>query len=515
MRSSKYTVLFFGVLLIACKVFYWLYITPNADEAYYWLWGRKPALSYHDHPALHALIQGLFYSLFGKSLFVFRLPVFICLIIDLWIYYKIIKKLNNTTQPILIIIFIFTTPLIFLFTTYAWNDYMMITMCLCSGYFWLEYLSEKWDNRQGKTIDILLGFLFLGLAALSKYNAVFMALGIAYLVISKKQLHIIFNDIRLYIGIIICLLIISPIFIWNSTNNYGSFQFTLGQRTLVPLIETKFSNGNLLAFIVGTIILIGPIAVFFIIKILQNKNQYSSQIYTYNIVYQEFAKYIFLCSTISFFILSTFSNVLYYWNVQAYLFILPLTVIYLYQHNKKWVLVALIYSVLINTGLVIHFGIIPINKLLKVGQDKEVVYYFGWDQIGDRIRKIANKNPEKVHIFTSYYRSAALLSFQLDQTDIYSYSPRFDQFDYWTKNLKYDSPKAIILTDDRDFMTAELRVILDSIVTIDTIRVKKWGYLIKSYYIHSARIKSEYVDKKRAINKKIIDYSPNKSTRSL
>ncbi len=411
MKSTKYSILVFLCILISCKFFYWFYTAPNADEAYYWLWGRTPALSYHDHPALQALTQGLFYYLFGKSSIVLRIPVFICLLIDIMVYYKILKKINQQTDPISIILAILSLPLIFLFTTYAWNDYLMISMCLCSTYFWINYFVDIWDSKKGKTIDIMAAFFFLGLAALSKYNSIFISFGIFSLIILNTRLYSIFKDIRFYIGIIECLIIISPIFIWNSQNEYGSFQFTLGQRTLNPFFETGFQNGNLLGFVAGSIFLISPFIILAIIKIVLKKPASTINILsTYSTIYTKLSIHVFLWSSISFLVLSTFSNVLYYWNIPAYLLISPLALLYIREKSEKWIFILLAYSCIINSILIIHFGILPFDKFFGIGQDKDAVYYFGWNQIGSRFEKIISDNPKGIQIFTSYYRSASLLS---------------------------------------------------------------------------------------------------------
>lgn len=211
------------------------------------------------------------------------------------VYYKILKKINQQTDPISIILAILSLPLIFLFTTYAWNDYLMISMCLCSTYFWINYFVDIWDSKKGKTIDIMAAFFFLGLAALSKYNSIFISFGIFSLIILNTRLYSIFKDIRFYIGIIECLIIISPIFIWNSQNEYGSFQFTLGQRTLNPFFETGFQNGNLLGFVAGSIFLISPFIILAIIKIVLKKPASTINILsTYSTIYTKLSIHVVL-----------------------------------------------------------------------------------------------------------------------------------------------------------------------------------------------------------------------------
>ncbi len=494
MKNKKYTFYTFLGILLVCKFVYWLFTFPNPDEAYYWLWGRFPALSYHDHPALQALIQGMFYKIFGKSLFVLRLPVFICLMICTLIYYRLLKRMNQSVDIPLVMLTFFSIPLFFIFTSFAWHDYMMITMILSSGYFWLNYLTDKWDGKNGKSKDIFLAFTFLGMAALSKYNSVFVAFAMASVVIINKPLRSVLKDVRIYLGIILCLFIIAPIFIWNIQNQYGSFKFTLGQRTLDPLLKGNFFSGNIAGFIIGSIALITPFTWWFLIRnrkyIQQSKrNAYSS----YEIVYRKIAKHLFLWSSLTFLCLSTFSNVLYYWNIPAYIFILPLWIVLLLKIKKEKLNAILVYSAIVNVLIVIHFSVLPLNSFIDGVEDKDGALYYGWPSIGNKIETLINENPKELQILTTSYRTASLLSFQLDRSDIYSYSPRFDQFDYWTNKLTYDKQDAIILSDDWQPINGELKEVVENISIVDTIHIKRFGFKIKDYYIYKASIRDKYL----------------------
>ena len=62
------------VLLIAIKVAHWSLSGVFMDEAYYWLWGQHPALSYYDHPPLNAWLLGLSSTVFGWTKLALRAP---------------------------------------------------------------------------------------------------------------------------------------------------------------------------------------------------------------------------------------------------------------------------------------------------------------------------------------------------------------------------------------------------------------------------------------------------------
>ncbi len=53
------------------------------DEAYYWMWGQHPALSYYDHPPLNAWLLGLSSIVLGWNTVALRLPVALCFLADI------------------------------------------------------------------------------------------------------------------------------------------------------------------------------------------------------------------------------------------------------------------------------------------------------------------------------------------------------------------------------------------------------------------------------------------------
>src|SRR5690606_8565345 len=70
-----------------------LAVTPVfMDEAYYWLWGQHPDLSYFDHPPLNAWVLGLSGAVFGWTPFAVRLPVALTLAGDLVLLYLFARR---------------------------------------------------------------------------------------------------------------------------------------------------------------------------------------------------------------------------------------------------------------------------------------------------------------------------------------------------------------------------------------------------------------------------------------
>ena len=81
----------------------------------------------------------------------------------------------------------------------------------------------------------------------------------------------------------------------------------------------------------------------------------------------------------------------------------------------------------------------------------------------------------------------------MDRKDVFSYSERFDQFDYWTKNIQYNQPDAFILADDYSKIDEELLQIFEDIQVTDTIKINRFGFPVKEYYLYKGSLRNIHV----------------------
>ena len=76
------------LLILFIKVLHIVYSNPLPDEAYYWLWSNRVALSYFDHPPLLAWVQALLVPHFGTNyFFISVLPILslgVVMVIMMW-----------------------------------------------------------------------------------------------------------------------------------------------------------------------------------------------------------------------------------------------------------------------------------------------------------------------------------------------------------------------------------------------------------------------------------------------
>ncbi|HVY50426.1 MAG TPA: glycosyltransferase family 39 protein, partial [Devosia sp.] len=152
------------------------------DEAYYWMWGQHPALSYYDHPPLNAWLLGASSFLLGWNNLAVRVPVAMSFLADVGaLFLMSVRFAGRDWQGhfwVTLLLFL-TTPMYWLVTSMALPDHLLLTGCLFAILFFARFFMDRANGNPGLDRDLYLGALALGVAGLAKYNAALLALALA------------------------------------------------------------------------------------------------------------------------------------------------------------------------------------------------------------------------------------------------------------------------------------------------------------------------------------------------
>ena len=534
--------------LLGLRLVFWIFVFPNSDEAYYWLWGQHPAFSYYDHPPLHAWIQGLFTAALGRSTFTLRLPNLISNVIFFYTYYQITHYLYGAKAKHafwLIVILVLSSPLYFVFLALAWHDHWLITLSLISAYLFITFLDGYRENRQGESWRLYAAAIALGLAGLCKYIAVFMALGFTATVISDQSLRPLLRDRRTYLAVAIAASALLPVLIWNYTHDFQSFRFYF-DRSLNSGDTDGFhiKPTEALGFLLLSILILSPFNVWAICQTLKRHPLNPTQS-----IYQKVTIWVFAISTGTLTAISLISTANYYWNILAYPLLFPLLpTIFLgnleeagkakdrgqgiggrgqgagdreqalgesvvspskIQNPKSKIqnlhpptpsihppvypspllsqstllLSTQLYGLLIATILVIHYSLLPLSALFSQEGDLDTRMLFGWRQVATVVKAQSSELGDAPLLFTTDYRSASALAYQLNILTVMALSSRIDQFDFWYDHNQFQGKKALILGDDWHPICPELLSQFEQTSPLATISITRFGVLIKNYYV--------------------------------
>lgn len=471
-------------LILLAHLVYWLTAFPNPDEAYYWLWGQHLDWSYYDHPPFHAWVQGVFSQL-GHSQFVLRLPTIVSNGLFFGTYYQISRYLYGQRADLawyLVVVCCWSSPLYFVFLTLAWHDQWLITFSLMAAYGFVRFLDGVWLNGQGRSEFLYGGAVALGLAGLCKYTAVFVGLAVLGVIISQPKLRRLLRDGRLYGAAAIASLFTLPILIWNIQNSWLSLQYYLTRSVDSGGGPTLRPDAVLFFWLTAGLILSPPL-VWVMVRSITVTHPLKSP------TYRPLAMGLLVTSTGVLSLVGLFSTALYYWNILAYLLLLPLVPSFfldsrtaILQH-RGWLNGIQILGTVVAWLLVINYCLLPITALFGPDGDPDSRMSFGWQQVATVVKAYT---PHHTLRLTTDYRSASALAYALDDKHVLAISQRIDQFDIWASSRTLVGQSALVLADDwHPFIDNGAIQLAPGWEQVATIPVQRFGVKIKDYYLYS------------------------------
>jgi len=255
------------------------FASPYQTTPYEWFSDNLPfwvKLSFHDHPPLVFLIQHLFFSLFGQSLLVLRLPFVLAGVGSVFLIYLIGRKLFGKEVGL------FAALLLAVSVNHSWvsriglQESLVIFFSLLTFYLFFKNLTDRQHWQWG---------ISLGLAMLTKYTAfiIFPIFLIYSFFTNRDQL----KKKGFWLGLVLAVLIFSPVLIYNiklyQATNHFDLQFsylfgqTVGEWQYLPgkMQIGSFSSRlldlipNLFFGILGPMFLFTVVSVFFALYYLK------------------------------------------------------------------------------------------------------------------------------------------------------------------------------------------------------------------------------------------------------
>ena len=449
----------FVAILVAIKVYLAIFMPPIGDEAYYWMWGQKLGWSYFDHPPLHPWMMRLMSLLFGWNLFSIRALTWLTLAGTLWIFWLWARRLKPedpgawfwpTTAIYL------ATPLFFLMSGISFHDHLLIFLCALTVHLFLVF-AEKYEAGAPSLSWLYAGAVALGLAVLTKYNGVFIAVGLVVFFIAHAPIRGVWRSPHLYLAGLVSLLLQAPVIYWNAAEGFASYKFHLSERWGGNLFE--FHPLNVLEFLLIAIIVVSPFVLPAIVGMIRRPlgTPYADRART-------LALSIFASSSLGMLFLSFFVEIFFYWNIIAFLPLIPLLAGWMRRH---WLmLLHLSYGTLLAAVFAFNQTVVPIANLWG-GYDWTISSIFGWPQVAERVKTLEQQYKTSFVVETRY-TTAAQLGFALHDPEVTAISSRHDQYDFWFDPAAHEGQDAIVVSDPQ-LGLGDVAPYFDSITPLETV----------------------------------------------
>jgi 4-amino-4-deoxy-L-arabinose transferase-like glycosyltransferase len=470
-------------LLLLLKLAQWSFAGVFMDEAYYWMWGQHPALSYYDHPPLNSWLLSLSSTVFGWNVFALRLPVALAFLADIFALYLIARRIGGDWWGLfwLTLLLFLVTPIFSMVTNYALPDHILLTALLYAIYFFLRFFADRAAGKPGTTRDLLLGGLFLGLAGLAKYNAAFLGVGVALFVLLYDRALL--AQLRLYLAAAIAIVLQAPVLVWNLTEGFASFAFQLGGRHS----GISATIDGMVPLLLGIGIFIGPILLWPIIQFAfgigdrSGTGGESARIAPVPGI--GFARTTFFVSTIAIVALAFVTQTLFHWNLAAYAAMLPFLALYM---RPRWLIPLHTLWGIAFAGLIfVNYAITPLTNL-SGWRDEATAWSYDWSTIAEAV-EAAREKYQPGFVAGVDYTTASLLGFALKDRNVASLDPAREQYDFWFDPEAHAGEDAILYADRWRPITRAIERQFESVEQIDSVVVKAQGRDLYRQRIYLAR----------------------------
>ncbi len=439
---SRHTLLqVVAALLIGLKLWSLLAVNLVSDEAYYWMWGQHPALSYFDHPPLNAWLIGLADAVFGRGIVQMRLwavPTFIgtALILRAWARQFGGDDWVGVFWRALVIYL--AAPVFGVYSTFATSDHLLFFFILLSAHFLIRYLMAVREGTRAWLGDLYLGALFMGIAALAKYNTLLYGVALGLYIVASPKLRRLLANPHLYAAALLAIAVASPILVWNIQNGFASFEFHLVDRHDAGFLHA-FTWVHVAEFLLQTALTTSPFMMWGMVRFVLSRPAAPFERTAWGL-----GSWFFWVSSLVFFAVALTQQLFFWWNVSAYVLLLPFLGRAMRSRLLFWG--HTLFGSLISVLYVVSSSVFPVILLLD-RPDPTRTRYYGWNEIEQPIRAAIDAlKPD--FIATSKWEYASTVGFALDDKDVAAVNPARSEFHYWFDTGAHAGQDALVVLHD-------------------------------------------------------------------
>ena len=427
------------------RLVYCGFVNLSPQEAYYWVWSLHPALSYFDHPPMVAYSIAASKFFLGDTTLAIRIPAVLYGVGTSLLVFLLAHKIFNLQAGLvsaLLLNLILSFCLTFLFTT---PDSPLLFCWTLSMFFLWKAVMEK------KTGFWYLAGIAFGLAMLSKYAAVFLAISTLVWLLSHKGLRPVLKTKEPYLSLCLAMLVFSPVLIWNFQNHWASFLFQ--SRDRAPSL-ISFSPKEFFAFLFSQMGVMTPLVFLgFLAAVSKGVRRNFSE----GRPEEKFLLAYSLPLLAFFTVVATQDWVKINWLIPAYPPLLILMVGY-YQMGlwrAPWVrrfYVSTLWALVLIPFLLLH--LLPFIPGVEIPGTLDTLS--GWPEVSARVTKIKKDfvSQGPVFVWAWNHKNAAELQFYLpNHEEVYAQNIVGEKalaYDFWFNPRSLAGKNAIFIWSDLD-----------------------------------------------------------------
>ncbi|NND04779.1 MAG: glycosyltransferase family 39 protein [Saprospiraceae bacterium] len=449
------------------------------QDAYYYYYTRHLALSYFDHPPMIAYLLYVYTSIFGNGVAAIKFADFSTTLVSIFLFYKLSRRLLSHHRAMLATVLLFSTLMVTILSMVSTPDVPLIL-------FWtlaLIYVHKALTD--GLKRDWILSGVIIGFAFDSKYTAVFLLAGLfIFLLFTIHYRHYLFSR-RSLLLIVGFLCAVSPVFIWNFANDWGSFGFQ-GSSRFSNIMALRLQPELTIGLIGHQLLILIPVLGLCTIYLLSRKAR--RLITGRRISDQNRFLIAFSVPMLLFFgLLSPIYWIKLNWLMPAYIAGVILAAQYIRLKYVKWQMAV---AVIFHLVLIVQILWYPVNI-------KSDDTWWGWEEFSEEVKKRVDEYPDCFLFSMDGYKTSAILSYYLEDKMVFSSNviqenglqfsvehPCLDE--YHGKNALFlDSEKRDLSEKGHKPPDPRLADFFNQIVELDPILIRdKKENILRKYYVY-------------------------------
>ena len=401
-----------------------------ADEAYYWMWSRRPDTGYFDHPPMVAWLIRASTAVLPGELGV-RILFLACGALAVVFAALIAREMTDDPRaPTVAAALAATSPILILTGGLALPDAPVEA----------AYAGATWLVARARGRGWIWAGVAVGLALLSKYTAALLAPALFLLVLLDRDLR---GELRTpwpWLGGAVAILLFLPNLLWNATYDWVAIQFQIlhglvGHATLRSGLE--FAGGLLGGAGVAAL----PLGIW---QLVRGRGSFSIRVAAATLV--PIAVTMFS---------ATRGRVEANWVALVIPALCGAGAVLLVRLRPAWSQGLLAFTVGLGMVAAVGFGLEVRNPTL-IPIDSEVMKRFrGWPEFAQRARAAAGIactsignppgcDPSNPFVYPGSYQDAAELAFYAGWTRFGPASARPSQFDIWDDRPRIGEPFLVL-----------------------------------------------------------------------
>ena len=290
--------------------------------------------------------------------------------------------------------------------------------------------------------------------------------------IATPKGRVLLKSPHLWIGASIAVAMQSPVIYWNEVHDWPSFQYNLHDRigyTHHDSVVERYYD-----FCKNFVLLLSPLLFVALMRFVFGRTAKGPAA-----ALQGIGRFAFLIPSAVFLALSFSTSVLYYWNIVAVLFFLPVAL--LFMRSAMEVRLHMLWGIAFAAMALFNSTFFPLTLLTgKSISDFNISH--GLPEIAAIVEE-EEKRLGADMVVTTDYRTASLLALTTKRTDIVHLGLREDMWDFWFDPTMHKGQNAVVLAYDRFPETELIDTVFEKTEVIREFTVERHGFAIQHYWL--------------------------------